>query len=152
MKLTSTALFSGTLFGAGLGVSQMTNPAKVIGFLDVGGAWDPTLAFVMGSALLVAAAAFQLKRILDAGGGSLPVSSPAPAGIDGRLILGASIFGLGWGLAGFCPGPAIAALVTGSGQVVLFVCSMLGGMGLFRLVAQPTAAHDEQREASRHAA
>lgn len=152
MKLTPTAFFSGTLFGAGLAVSQMTNPAKVIGFLDVTGSWDPTLAFVMGSALLVSALAFQLKRRVNAGAGLLPVSSPAPAGIDGRLILGASIFGLGWGLAGFCPGPALAALVTGSGQVVLFVGSMLGGMGLFQLVAQPAATHDEPMEASRHAA
>ena len=94
----------------------MTNPAKVLGFLDVVGSWDPSLAFVMGSALAVSAIAYRLQKT------PLQFSTS----IDARLIAGASLFGLGWGLAGFCPGPAIASLVTGSSQVVTFVASMLG--------------------------
>ncbi len=117
------ALIAGTIFGAGLAIAQMTNPAKVIGFLDVAGSWDPSLAFVMGSALAVSAVAYRLR--------GTPIAAPT-AGIDGRLIGGAALFGLGWGLAGFCPGPAIASLVTGSGDVALFVVSMIAGMGLFR--------------------
>jgi hypothetical protein len=114
------ALTSGTLFGAGLATSQMTNPAKVIAFLDVAGAWDPSLGFVMGAALVVSAIAYRVRR------------EPAASGaIDARLLGGAALFGLGWGLAGFCPGPAIASLVTGSGRVALFVASMLAGMALY---------------------
>jgi uncharacterized membrane protein YedE/YeeE len=120
----------------------MTNPAKVLGFLDVAGSWDPSLAFVMGAALVVSAVAFQIQRIARSAGDALP-ASPTAAGIDGRLLLGAATFGLGWGLAGFCPGPAIAALVTGSGQVLLFVGAMLGGMGLYKLVAEPGSATGE---------
>jgi uncharacterized membrane protein YedE/YeeE len=125
MRDTIGALIAGTLFGAGLAIAQMTNPAKVIGFLDVAGNWDPSLAFVMGSALLVSAVAYRLRRT--------SLATPT-AGIDGRLIGGATLFGLGWGLAGFCPGPAIASLITGSGDVALFVVSMIAGMGLFRAV------------------
>jgi len=138
MKATLTSLFSGTLFGAGLAVSQMTNPAKVIAFLDVAGSWDPSLAFVMGVAVLVSAVAFQIARIRSASAGRL--APPGSAGIDARLLAGAAIFGLGWGLAGFCPGPAVASLVTGSSKVVLFICCMIVGMGLYKLVAQPGSA------------
>ena len=124
------ALLSGTLFGAGLATSEMTNPAKVLAFLDVTGAWDPSLAFVMGAALVVMAVAWRFERT---------PSSP-PSGIDGRLVAGAALFGLGWGLAGFCPGPALAALVTGSGEVAVFVGSMLAGMALHHVLtdARPT--------------
>ena len=125
MRDTIGALIAGTLFGAGLAIAQMTNPAKVIGFLDVTGNWDPSLAFVMGSALVVSAVAYRLRR---------PTIATPTAGIDGRLLGGATLFGLGWGLAGFCPGPAIASLVTGSGDVALFVVSMIAGMGLFRAI------------------
>ena len=123
MNRSLSALFSGTIFGAGLAVAQMTNPAKVLGFLDVAGAWDPSLAFVMGAALLVSAIAYRLRRI----------AVQAASGIDGRLLTGACLFGLGWGLAGFCPGPAVASLVTGSSEVLLFVASMVVGMGLYHL-------------------
>ncbi len=124
------ALLSGTLFGAGLATSEMTNPAKVLAFLDVTGAWDPSLAFVMGAALVVMAVAWRFERT---------PSSP-PSGIDGRLVAGAALFGLGWGLAGFCPGPALAALITGSGEVAVFVGSMLAGMALHHVLtdARPT--------------
>jgi hypothetical protein len=126
MNPTVSALFSGTLFGAGLATAQMTNPAKVLGFLDVTGAWDPSLAFVMGAALLASAIAYRTR-------GRSPQTATA---IDGRLIGGASLFGLGWGLAGFCPGPAIASLVTGSLQVATFVTAMLGGMALYRVLLE----------------
>jgi uncharacterized membrane protein YedE/YeeE len=105
----------------------------VISFLDVTGAWDPRLAFDMGTALLVSALALRLEPKLRATAGTAPAARPPSAGIDTKLLVGAAIFGLGWGLAGFCPGPALAALVTGSGQVGLFVLAMLAGMGLFHL-------------------
>ena len=120
------AMTSGTVFGAGLALAQMTNPAKVKAFLDVAGAWDPSLAFVMGAALLVSAVSLRMT------GGSRP--APASGSIDARLLGGAALFGVGWGLGGFCPGPAIASLSTGSFQVALFVCAMLAGMGLFTLL------------------
>jgi uncharacterized membrane protein YedE/YeeE len=159
MKPILTALLSGTLFGAGLAVSQMTNPAKVIGFLDVAAVragsgasgWDPSLAFVMGAALLVSAIGYQLSRVRAVTPGPA-VQAVQAAGIDERLLLGAAIFGVGWGLAGLCPGPAIASLVTGSGQVLLFVAAMLGGMGLFELVPARGERADETRAPSRHAA
>jgi uncharacterized membrane protein YedE/YeeE len=113
----------------------MTNPAKVLGFLDVAGSWDPSLAFVMGAALVVYASAF---RISQAEPGSFSFD-----GIDARLLVGAATFGLGWGLAGFCPGPAIASLVIGSGQVALFVAAMVAGMGIFKLVAEPRPRRSE---------
>ena len=126
MNPSISALFSGTIFGAGLAVAQMTNPAKVIGFLDLAGAWDPSLAFVMGAALLVSAIAYRLRG----------ESMQTAAGIDGRLLAGAGVFGLGWGLAGFCPGPALASLVTGSVEVAVFVASMIVGMSLFHLLME----------------
>ena len=133
MKRLLTPLAIGTLFGAGLAVAQMTNPAKVLGFLDVSGAWDPSLAFVMGAALIVSAVAVQVDKIARTRAGLAVIPQGS---IDRDVVVGASLFGAGWGLAGFCPGPAIASLATGSGQVVLFVSSMLVGMGLFRLVSR----------------
>jgi uncharacterized protein len=128
------ALFAGTLFGLGLAVSGMTNPAKVIGFLDVAGDWDPTLAFVMGGALLVTIPAFRLilkrPRPILADGFALPTSSA----LDTRLLGGAALFGVGWGLAGFCPGPAVAALVTGLAPVFAFVAAMIAGMATYKWI------------------
>lgn len=147
MRATWTALLAGVLFGAGLTVGQMTNPAKVIGFLDVTGDWDPSLAFVMGAALVVSAIAHRVRASRAVG-----ATAPAAAGIDVRLLLGAALFGAGWGLAGFCPGPAVAALVTGSGRVLLFVASMIAGMGLYHLVAEPRTGYDETRAPVRNAA
>jgi uncharacterized membrane protein YedE/YeeE len=131
---TLAALFAGALFGLGLAVSGMMNPAKVIGFLDITGAWDPTLAFVMGGALLVTIPAFRLilgrQRPLLADGFALPTKSA----VDGRLLGGAALFGVGWGLSGFCPGPAVAALVTGLAPVFAFVGAMMAGMVLYAWV------------------
>ena len=126
MKSTVTALVSGTLFGAGLAIAEMTNPAKVLGFLDVAGAWDPSLAFVMGAALTISAIAYRVRA----------PSVPFKAKVDRRLLVGAALFGLGWGLAGFCPGPAIVALASGSAKVVVFVGSMLGGMFAYHVAIE----------------
>ena len=128
------ALVSGALFGLGLAVSGMMNPAKVIGFLDLAGEWDPTLAFVMGGALLVTIPAFRLilgrQRPILAGDFALPAKST----LDARLLGGAALFGVGWGLSGFCPGPAVAALVTGLAPVFAFVAAMMAGMVLYAWV------------------
>src|SRR5215212_77179 len=131
MPRTFVALFAGMLFGLGLAVSEMMNPAKVVGFLDVAGEWDPTLAFVMGGALLVTIPAFRLilnrPRPILADGFALPTKSA----LDGRLLGGAALFGVGWGLSGFCPGPAVAALTTGLTPVFAFVAAMIAGMVLY---------------------
>lgn len=128
-KLTSFA--AGLLFGLGLLLSGMANPAKVIGFLDVAGAWDPSLALVMVGATATALVPFtwakrRERSLLDA-----PMQLPSKRELDGRLIGGSLVFGIGWGVAGICPGPAIAVLLSGHWQVVLFVLAMLGGMLLF---------------------
>jgi hypothetical protein len=130
MKLILAALLSGTLFGLGLAWSGMTNPARVLGFLDAAGAWDPTLVLVMIGALAVATPAFRLvlRRPGPLLGGSFHL--PAAARIDARLLAGSALFGVGWGLAGLCPGPALAGLVTGSLKVLLFVAAMAVGQML----------------------
>jgi uncharacterized membrane protein YedE/YeeE len=131
---TFTGLLSGLLFGAGLAVGQMTNPAKVQAFLDVAGHWDPSLAFVMGAALVVSTCAYQVARPRTLSFLGEPLQIPKPAPIDMRLIVGAALFGAGWGLGGFCPGPAIAAMVTGVPSVFVFVASMVAGVLGYRLL------------------
>jgi uncharacterized membrane protein YedE/YeeE len=122
-----TALITGILFGFGLSLGEMINPGRVIGFLDVAGRWDATLLFVMGGALLVTAPLYPLilrrARPLFDQRFFLPMKST----IDRPLIVGAAIFGIGWGLGGFCPGPALAALASGSPAVLLFVIAMIAG-------------------------
>ncbi|MTJ80412.1 MAG: YeeE/YedE family protein [Telmatospirillum sp.] len=122
-----SALLAGLLFGCGLALSGMVNPAKVLGFLDIGGDWDPSLAGVMAAAIPVTALMYRLavRRGRTLLGGALP--GPATGGVDTRLLAGAAIFGLGWGLAGLCPGPAIADLALQPG-VLLFVVAMAIGM------------------------
>jgi uncharacterized membrane protein YedE/YeeE len=128
------SLASGALFGLGLIVSDMVNPARVLGFLDVAGDWDPTLAFVMAGALIPMAIAWRLAaaRSTPVCGGSFP-ARPKPQ-FDGRLIGGAALFGLGWGLVGFCPGPALTALGTGSMAALTFTVAMVAGMFAYRSV------------------
>jgi hypothetical protein len=126
------ALLSGILFGTGLAVSQMTNPAKVQGFLDVAGAWDPSLALVMGAALVVSSITVVIARRRPQSLLGEPLQIPAPAALDLRLIAGAVLFGVGWGLGGFCPGPALAGLVTGVPAVWIFTASMLVGVLSYR--------------------
>ena len=122
---------AGLLFGLGLILSGMTNPAKIIGFLDITGAWDPTLAFVMGAALIVAIPAFALAGKKEKSLLGMPMLIPTNRELDKRLILGSLVFGAGWGLAGYCPGPAIASLFNGQIGTVIFVIAMLAGMQLF---------------------
>lgn len=128
------ALLAGLIFGLGLIVSGMANPEKVIGFLNIFGRWDPSLAFVMGGAIFVGVFSFKyiVKREKTLLGGSLHLSNEKS--INKRLIFGSLIFGLGWGLAGFCPGPALVSLGMGSLKGALFVIAMLAGMLLFKLV------------------
>jgi uncharacterized membrane protein YedE/YeeE len=130
MKTIIVALLSGTLFGVGLALSEMINPARVIGFLDVAGAWDPTLLLVMCGALVVAMPAFALVLRRASPILSRQFRLPSKRGVDLPLLGGAAIFGVGWGLAGFCPGPALAAMVTASPTVALFVFTMLCGQWL----------------------
>ncbi|UUC91656.1 MULTISPECIES: YeeE/YedE family protein [Comamonas] len=121
----------GLVFGLGLIISGMTDPGKVLGFLDLAGLWDPSLALVMGGAVLVGLFAFTLarKRSTSVLGG--PMQLPTARQIDRRLVLGSLAFGVGWGIAGFCPGPAIVSLGAGEPKAVVFVLAMLAGMGAF---------------------
>jgi len=125
---------SGIIFGAGLALGGMTDPARVRGFLDLFGAWDPTLAFVMGGAVLVMVIAWQVQarmsRPLFAEGFSLPDRSD----LTPRLIGGSALFGIGWGIAGLCPGPGVAALVIEPVSAAIFIIAMFAGMGVVRLV------------------
>lgn len=134
MGLIFSSLAVGTLFGIGLTVSQMINPAKVIGFLDFFGNWDPTLAVVMGAALAFSAPGYFLAHKRGAPILAARFEIPTRKDIDARLVGGAAIFGIGWGLAGFCPGPALSALATGLWPVAVFVAAMVAGMWLHRLV------------------
>ncbi|MHA6845990.1 DUF6691 family protein [Ralstonia syzygii] len=122
---------AGLLFGAGLMVSGMASPAKVLGFLDLAGHWDPSLAFVMAGAILVGAIAFFTARRRRRSVLGLPVQLPAGTGVTARLVLGSAAFGIGWGLAGFCPGPALVALGAGAPKAWGFVAAMLAGMAVF---------------------
>jgi len=128
------ALLVGLVFGLGLIVSGMTDPSRVLGFLDLAGWWNPSLAFVMGGAIAVALPAFVVaaRRQRTLTGAQLQL--PTATRIDRRLVLGALAFGAGWGLAGLCPGPALALIATGNGKVLVFVASMLVGMGMFEVV------------------
>ena len=121
----------GLLFGWGLLISGMTDPGKVIGFLDLTGLWDPSLALVMGGAIAVGFFAFgsAKKRTRNFLGGALHL--PTSSDIDKRLILGALLFGAGWGLAGFCPGPGIVSMAAGQPKAAVFVVAMLAGMLVF---------------------
>ena len=137
---TLTALLAGLVFGVGLIVSGMANPAKVLGFLDLAGQWDPSLAFVMGGAVAVGSIAFLLARRRTLSLIGLEMRLPTDRHVDRRLIVGSAIFGIGWGIAGFCPGPALVALGMGEAKAIAFVVAMLLGMGLFELLERQRAA------------
>ena len=129
-----TEFFVGLLFGLGLLLSGMTDPAKVLGFLDLFGNWDPSLAFVMGGAILVGFFAFALarKRTTNLLGGALHL--PKSTQIDKRLLIGGLTFGAGWGLAGFCPGPGVVSMASGEVKAAVFVAAMLAGMVIFEVI------------------
>lgn len=134
MKLMVSIFCAGMLFGAGLVVSGMTDPGRVIGFLDITGQWDVTLALVMASALLITVPLFPLLQRQPTPWFSEHYYLPVKSDLDWHLVCGAAVFGIGWGISGFCPGPAIAALVTLSPQVIYFVMAMIAGQMLAALV------------------
>lgn len=142
-----TEFVVGLLFGLGLLLSGMTDPGKVIGFLDLSGLWDPSLAFVMGGAIVVGVFAFTVakKRTQTFLGGALHL--PTSSQIDKRLIVGSALFGAGWGVAGFCPGPGLVSMASGEPKAAVFVVAMLLGMGVFevadRLIHKPRLARTQ---------
>jgi uncharacterized membrane protein YedE/YeeE len=134
------SLVAGLIFGLGLTISRMIDPAKVLGFLDVAGKWDPSLAFVMAGAVFVAALGYWL-----AGSRARPIieadfHGSTRSSLDRPLVIGAALFGIGWGLVGYCPGPALASLGLGRGETLIFLAAMVAGMGVHRLYELQTAA------------
>ena len=129
-----TALLAGLVFGLGLIVSGMANPAKVLGFLDLAGPWDPSLAFVMVGAIAVGAGAFWMAERRTRSFIGAEMKLPSAHHIDRRLVLGSLMFGVGWGVAGFCPGPALVALGMSQVKAAVFVAAMLAGMAVFDLL------------------
>ena len=142
---TGAALAAGLLFGFGLALSGMLDPARVLGFLDVAGAWDPSLAFVLAGAVAVSALSYLVRRRMAhpvlAGRFQIPDSGR----LDGRLLCGAALFGIGWGLVGLCPGPALAALPLGLASVFGFVAAMVAGMVLHAIAFRSRTAHQGVR-------
>lgn len=138
MRQIVAALFAGVLFGVGLTVSRMIDPAKVLGFLDVAGPWDPSLALVLAGAAGTAAIGYRLvlgrARPMLAGSFALPTRRD----IDLRLLGGAALFGVGWGLVGLCPGPALVGLGVAFGPVAIFVAAMVAGMAIFKAITSPS--------------
>ncbi len=133
------ALLAGLVFGVGLIVSGMANPSKVLGFLDLAGSWDPSLAFVMIGAIALSVLGVAIARRRTRTVLGLPVQWPASTGVTARLVLGSACFGIGWGLAGFCPGPALVALGAGYPKAVGFVAAMLAGMFVFEVIERARA-------------
>lgn len=132
--LIFSAAIAGLLFGLGLIVSGMTDPSKVQGFLDLAGSWNPSLALVMAGAISVGMLAFTVARRRSKSLLGASMQLPTTRAIDRRLVGGSVLFGIGWGLAGYCPGPALASLATGGIKPMLFTVAMLSGMGLFELL------------------
>lgn len=128
MRTRLAALVAGTVFGAGLALADMTNPLKVQNFLDVAGAWDASLAFVMGAALVVAALGYRLARRREAPWLAPAFALPTRSEPDAKLVTGAALFGVGWGLGGLCPGPALAGLLQGVPELFLFALAMVAGV------------------------
>ena len=142
------AFAAGLVFGIGLILSGMTDPGKVLGFLDVFGSWDPSLAFVMGGAVLVGffAFAFAKRRAKSFFGAAMHL--PVNRDIDNRLVGGSLVFGIGWGLAGYCPGPALVSFGSGQEKAAIFVAAMLGGMLIY--TAAERLIHEPRRRARQH--
>ncbi len=138
------SFIAGLVFGLGLILSGMTDPSKVIGFLDLAGAWDPSLAFVMGGAVLVGSIAFRFARHRARSWLGNAMRLPTATQIDKRLVLGGLVFGIGWGLAGYCPGPALASLAQGGGKSLIFVVSMLAGMAIYEIQDRIAVSNQEK--------
>lgn len=136
------AFASGLVFGIGLIIAGMANPAKVLGFLDLAGTWDPSLAFVMGGGIAVGLIAFAFAKRRTSSFLGLPMQLPSARHLDRRLIGGSALFGIGWGLAGICPGPGLVLLGAGTTKGLVFVAAMLAGMAMFEVI--------ERRNAHRH--
>lgn len=143
---TVGALAAGLLFGIGLAMSGMLDPARVLGFLDVAGEWDPSLAFVLGGAVAVSAIGFLLTGRMRKPVLADIFDIPAGRRIDAKLVVGSALFGIGWGLAGFCPGPAVASLSLGIPKAFVFVAAMLAGMGCFRIAMRQRVLLSETGE------
>lgn len=135
-----SAFAAGLVFGLGLLISGLANPAKVLAFLDLAGNWDPSLALVMGAAIAVGLVAFALAKGRDTTLLGTPLRLPDARHLDKRLVLGSLAFGVGWGLAGFCPGPALVALGAGEIKALVFTAAMLIGMGLFEVLEKSREA------------
>lgn len=135
-RFTTAALASGALFGLGLAVSGMTDPERVLGFLDVSGEWNPALMFVLGGAVLTTSVLFRFVLRSDSPVLADSFRLPELRAVDRRLLVGAGIFGIGWGIAGYCPGPALAGLGVASTEVLWFVPAMIAGMALHRYMAR----------------
>ena len=143
------AFVAGLVFGIGLVVSGMASPAKVLGFLDLAGRWDPSLAFVMGGAIAVGVVAYAIASKRKTTLLGTPMLLPTTREIDRRLVIGSLLFGVGWGLAGFCPGPALVAIGAGYAKALAFIASMIGGMLLFEWAERlRPAAVDAVKEAA----
>lgn len=141
-----TSLIAGLVFGIGLIISGMTNPAKVLGFLDLAGLWDPSLALVMGGAIAVGVVAFQVAGKRSKSLLGEPMRLPSATQIDRRLLIGGLAFGVGWGLAGFCPGPALASLATGGTKPAIFTVAMIAGMVIYELIERAAAMRVKQAD------
>lgn len=139
------AFATGLVFGCGLLLSGLVDPAKVLGFLDVTGRWDPSLACVMGGAVAVGLVAFAVARRRTSSLLGLPMRLPARRDVDARLVGGSVVFGIGWGLAGFCPGPAVVALGAGYAKAAVFVLAMLAGMAIFEVIERARGGDDAAR-------
>ncbi|WP_199457549.1 MULTISPECIES: YeeE/YedE family protein [unclassified Marinobacter] len=146
MKYSFASLFAGLVFGMGLIVSGMANPEKVLGFLDIAGLWDPSLAFVMGGAIIVGLVSLAVarKRTLSFLGFNMKL--PTNNRIEKRMVIGSMMFGIGWGIAGFCPGPGLVALGAGEIKGAVFVASMVAGMVLFELFERNRARGDSETD------
>ncbi len=135
--LAFASLLAGLVFGLGLIFSGMADPAKVLGFLDLAGAWDPSLAFVMAGAIAVGMVAFIVARRRTVSLLGAEMRLPGARHIDRRLVVGGMLFGVGWGIAGFCPGPGLVALGMGEVKALVFIAAMLAGMGIFEWLERP---------------
>ena len=134
MTFNLASFGAGLLFGFGLLVSGMANPEKVLGFLDIAGQWDPSLALVMGGAILVGLFAFTVAKKRTMSFLGFDMRLPETDRLEKRLVIGSLLFGAGWGLAGFCPGPSLVALGAGKSGALVFVAAMVAGMGLFEVI------------------